>query len=60
MRIWEISVNEEKTRPGAVRAEKGGAAPVPAGKMGANRALCALVEEQLTSRWAVRQKNERK
>lgn len=53
-------MNEEKARPSAVQAEKGGADPVPAGKLGANRALCALVEEQLTSRWAVRQKNERK
>lgn len=46
-------------RPGAVRTEKGAADPVPAGKMGTSRALCALVEEQLTTRRAVRQKNER-
>ena len=45
-------MNEEKR----ARAEKGGADPVPAGKMEANRALCALVEEQLTARWAVRHK----
>lgn len=46
-------------RPGVIRAEKGAADPVRAGKMGTTRALCALVEEQLTTRWAVRQKNGR-
>lgn len=46
-------------RPGAVRTEKGAADPVWAGRKESGRALCALVEEQLTTRWAVRQKNER-